>query len=401
MYRQKDWALEVRLKGQPLITGIRYELERLRCGTCGKLETAEMPAGGGEAKYDATVASTIATFRYGHGLPLSRIEQIQKAAGIPMPASVQWELVRDAIDQGPGAIYQQLLWEAAQGSLVHNDDTKMRVLELTAKAKQNEPLREDQPQRRGVFTTGVLSLAEHRPTIALFFTGPHHSGENLHKLLSDRTADLPPPIQMCDGLSHNLPGDLETIVANCLSHGRRNFYELADVFPAEVMHVLQALKTVYQVEAEGKKQKLSAEDRLRLHQQRSGPVMEELRTWLTRQFEERTVEPNSSLGKAISYMLKHWERLTLFLRVPGAPLDNNICERALKLAIRHRKNSLFYKTMRGARVGDLYMSLIHTCYHCQADPFHYLTQLQRNHDRVIASPIDWLPWNYRQQIATG
>ena len=61
-------------------------------------------------------------------------------------------------------------------------------------------------------------------------------------------------------------------------------------------------------------------------------------------------------------MLKHWQKLTLFLRVPGPPLDNNICERALKMAIRHRKNSLFYKTLRGAAVGDLYMSLIHTCY---------------------------------------
>ena len=57
--------------------------------------------------------------------------------------------------------------------------------------------------------------------------------------------------------------------------------------------------------------------------------------------------------------------------------------------------------MRGARIGDLYMSLIHTCYHCQADPLDYLTQLQRNHDRVIATPADWLPWNYRQQIVAS
>ena len=97
-------------------------------------------------------------------------------------------------------------------------------------------------------------------------------------------------------------------------------------------------------------------------------------------------------------MLKHWEKMTLFLRVAGAPLDNNICEQAMKMAIRHRKNSLFYKTMRGAEVGDLYMSLIHTCYFCDADPSDYLTQLQRNGDRVIAAPSDWMPWNYRQQL---
>jgi len=135
-----------------------------------------------------------------------------------------------------------------------------------------------------------------------------------------------------------------------------------------------------------------------LQQEQSQPVMGQLRQWLTRQLDERQVEPNSSLGEAIKYMLRRWEPLTLFLRVPGAPLDNNICERALKMAIRHRKNSLFYKTMRGAEVGDLYMSLIHTCYFAGVDPFDYLTSLQRNPERVAAAPADWLPWNYRQQL---
>ena len=110
--------------------------------------------------------------------------------------------------------------------------------------------------------------------------------------------------------------------------------------------------------------------------------MEELHAWLTRQFEERLVEPNSSLGGAIAYMLKHWEKLTLFLRVPGAPLDNNICERALKKAILHRKNALFYKTANGAHVGDLFMSLIHTCELCGANPFDYLTELERHAGRA-------------------
>jgi transposase len=63
-------------------------------------------------------------------------------------------------------------------------------------------------------------------------------------------------------------------------------------------------------------------------------------------------------------MLKHWEKLTLFLRHPGPPLDNNICERALKKAILHRKNALFYKTVNGAHVGDVFMSLIYTCELC-------------------------------------
>jgi hypothetical protein len=309
------------------------------------------------------------------------------------------ELVRDAAERGPRAAYAWLLKEAAQGRLLYNDDTPMRILELTARLHRNEPVHEDDPQRRGVFTTTILSEADGRPTISLFFTGARHSGENLRALLAERLAGLPPPMQMCDALARNLPRDLETTVANCLSHGRRNFYELAETFPAEVQHVLACLKEVYRIDGQAKKQGLSPHARLRLHQEHSGPVMESLLQWLNAQIDERKVEPNSSLGQAIAYMLRHWEKLTLFLREPGAPLDNNVCEQALKMAIRHRKNSLFYKTQRGAEVGDLYMSLIHTCDHAQADPFDYLTELQRHHQRVIQSPGDWLPWNYRQQLA--
>jgi transposase len=103
-----------------------------------------------------------------------------------------------------------------------------------------------------------------------------------------------------------------------------------------------------------------------------------------------------------THTIKHWGPLTLFLRVAGAPLDNNICERVLKKAILHRKASLFYKTENGARVGDVFMSLIHTCELCQADPFDYLTQLQLHARELAANPTNWLPWNYRdalQQIA--
>ena len=126
--------------------------------------------------------------------------------------------------------------------------------------------------------------------------------------------------------------------------------------------------------------------------------MEELQVWLARQFDQRLVEPNSSLGKAIAYMLKHWEKLTLFLRVPGAPLDNNVCERALKRAIRHRRNSLFYKTRHGAHVGDVFMSFIHTCELCNANPFDYLTELKRHCDEAATNPCGWMPWNYRQTL---
>ena len=173
---------------------------------------------------------------------------------------------------------------------------------------------------------------------------------------------------------------------------------MADRFPEQCRYVLESLAVIYRNDAIAHQRKLSPSARRHFHQMESGPTMEELRVWLGRQLEDRLAEPNSSLGVAISYMLKHWEKLTLFLCVPGAPLDNNVCERALKRAILHRKNALFYKTCRGAHVGDLFMSLIHTCQLCRANPFDYLTELERHADDLSAHPERWMPWSYRQTL---
>ena len=252
-------------------------------------------------------------------------------------------------------------------------------------------------QRKGLFTSGIVSTREGR-RIALFFSGHQHAGENLADVLSRRAAELAAPIQMCDALSRNVPAELETILAHCLAHGRRQFVDVADRFPQECRHVLEAIAIIYKNDALAREQELSPQTRLEFHQAQSGATMAQLRAWLARQLDEHLVEPNSALGEAITYMLKHWERLTLFLRVPGAPLDNNICERILKKAILHRKNALFYKTSRGAHVGDIFMSLLHTCELGAADAFGYLTELERHAADVAADPQDWMPWTYRQTL---
>jgi len=127
-------------------------------------------------------------------------------------------------------------------------------------------------------------------------------------------------------------------------------------------------------------------------------VMDQLRRWLEAQFAERKTEPNSGLGKAIAYLLRHWRPLTLFLRQAGAPLDNNVVERALKRVVLHRKNALFYRTLNGAQVGDLFMSLIHTCQLCGANSLDYLVELQRQAEDLAANAAEWMPWNYRETL---
>jgi transposase len=392
----------VRITGQAPVAARVYRLQKLRCGLCGKVFTAQSPPGVGAAKYDATAGSMIALLKYGTGMPFNRMQGLQGNLGIPLPASTQWDIVGDVAKQVKPA-HVELIRQAGQGEVVYNDDTTVKILQRMGKRARPGALAEDsadgygEKERRGLFTSGIVSTRDGR-RIALFFSGRKHAGENLGNVLAGRAKALAPPIQMCDALSRNLPKELETIVANCLAHGRRQFVDVAESFPNQCRHVLESLAVVYRNDATARKRKLSPAARLKFHQAHSGPAMEMLHAWLTRQFDERLVEPNSSLGGAIAYMLRHWEKLTLFLRQPGAPLDNNLCERALKKAILHRKNALFYKSENGAHVGDIFMSLIHTCQLCGANPLDYLTELQQHASALAARPEDWMPWNYRQTL---
>jgi hypothetical protein len=287
--------------------------------------------------------------------------------------------------------------------VLHKDDTTIKILELMGQRGQQETPASaageaDVDERTGLFTSGVVALRDgHR--VALFFSGRQHAGENLADVRKLRVAELPPPIQMCDALSRNLPGELKTIVGHCLAHARRNFVDAYDRFPEQCRHLLEPLGVAYHNDTIARERRLSPEARLQFHQEESAPTMQQLHDWLTRQFDEKLGEPNSALGGAIGYMLRHWEKLTLFLRQAGAPLDNNLCERALKKAILHRKNALFYKTQNGAHVGDLFMSLIYTCQLNEANPFDYLTELQRHTDQLATSPEQWMPWHYQQALA--
>jgi hypothetical protein len=199
---------------------------------------------------------------------------------------------------------------------------------------------------------------------------------------------------MSDALTSNNAAETHLIRCHCLAHGRRKFSELDEVFPAESAVVVEALKDVYEHDEEARAKQLSAQERLVHHQTYSAPIMEALKQWLERQTAERLVEPNSSLGKAIAYLLGHWETLTRFLTVPGAPLDNNVAERALKLCIRQRKNSLFYATEHSAYIASLLTSVIATCLQAGVNALDYLVAVQEHRQEVFANPSAWLPWNY-------
>lgn len=394
-------GVEMRLDGNALLSAVRYELEKLRCSGCGQIFTASVPATAGTEKYTARARAVLALARYYLGLPWHRLEGCQALVGVPVPDATQWdqgEIVGDC----SYPIFLQLEKEAAQGEVIFQDDTPGRVLTLIeenhiARAKAQAQGKTKTDERTGMHTTAlVVQVGERR--ICLYYTGRRHAGENLEALLTKRESGRGKPLVMSDALSSNNAGDAELIRCHCLAHGRRQFSELAEDFPAESAVVVNALKLIYDHDDEAREQGLTAQERLAYHQAYSAPVFTTLKAWLEQQTAERLVEPNSSVGKAIAYMLEHWDTLTRVVTEPGAPLDNNVAERALKLAIRQRKNSLFYATAHSATIASILTSVIATCVQAGVNALDYLVTVQEHRHEVFANPGAWLPWTYQAAL---
>jgi transposase len=316
VYHQKEPKPLGRLVGQAPVAATVYELERLRCNACGQVFTAAEAEGVGPEQYDETTGAMMAPLKYGSGRPFYRLEKRPASLGLPLPASTPGEIAAESAALLQPA-WQELLRPGAQGEVVYNDDTRLRVLRLA---------REPSDARTGVFTSGLVSTNQGRP-IARYFTGRQQAGENLADVRRERAAELPPPIPMCDALSRNLPklsSGVEILLANCLAHGRRQFVDILPNFPAECRYVLEQRGRVYGYEAQAREQKLTGAERLAFHQPQSAPVMEELPRWLETQRAQKKPEPNSSRGQAITYLLRHGHGLTAFLREKNAPLDNNL-----------------------------------------------------------------------------
>jgi transposase len=459
----------IRIRGQNFAQVYRYTVEKLQCNLCDYIVKAVIPPDIGTEKYDEAFIALLAIMKYYVGIPFHRQENFQRMLDFPLSDSTQWDLI-ERLAGYCYAIYNKLKYYAANGKVLQNDDTKTVILEIVKKIKEGIA-----GDRTGMYTTGIIALYEEHK-IALFLNGRQHSGENVGDILALRDPEKEPIIQMCDALSANIPKALETILANCLSHGFRKFEELVDYFPKECLNIMSKLSKVFEYDAETRN--MSDQERLAYHQQNSQPIMDALKMYIddllgyelllirslpkngipedgkiylkkegeklkyvvkTPQAEivegmldisingklkvktlknikssileellkrehihplkENYVEPNNDLYAALKYMQRHWEKLTRFLTVAGAPIDNNIVERALKIAIRNRKSAMFYRTVYSAGIGGMITSIIYTCHLANQNPHHYLVALQNYYIKVLADPEQWMPWNYLETIA--
>jgi transposase len=388
LYQIKPGVM-ISIRGNALATVHRYHIEKLRCALCGMVLTAPLAPGVSTQKYDSVFKAQLALQKYYVAVPFYRQEQFQRLLGFPLPDATQFELAEDVADAGYPVV-RVLERQAANGCLIQNDDTHVKILSVMQENKK-----QPDKERTGMYTSAILAQADGH-TIALYYTGTRHAGENLADILRHRAADKPKMIQMCDASSMNLPPAFKTILCNCLGHGFRKFRDLLDFFPQPCLKVIQSLATVFKVDEQT--QRMTQMQRFAYHRQHSKPILLELNRWLKAQLAEKKVEPNSSLGKAMKYLLKHWKALRRFLVVPGAPIDNNVVERALKIPIRVRKAAMFYKTRHGAVISNILTSLIVTAATAGENPFDYLVALQDYKSKVFRDPDAWTPWRYRETI---
>lgn len=388
LYDTKQPQQFVHFVGGPIIDATIYEQQVLRCAKCQARFSAPLPAGVKAQKYDESADAMMAIMKYGASMPFYRLANLQQILGIPLPATTIFERC-EVVANETHAIFLQLQKLAAQAPLLHTDDTVVKILSCIKENKNKT-----NNERKGLYTTGIGARSGDYD-IVLYYSGRKYAGENLARLMEQRSVVAPLAIVMADAQSKNWTPEFNRIIAKCLAHARRKFIDCEKSFAPQCKRLLEDLAQIYKNDAQTTH--MSAQERLTYHQEHSRSIMDELQRWVEEQFEKKIVEPNSTLGKAMTYMLKHWVGLTQFLSTAGAPLDNNFLERMLRRVVINRKNWLFFCTEYGANVGDVISSIVETCRLNKINPFDYLVSVMRNSNQARAHPQNWLPWNYHKQ----
>jgi Fe-S-cluster containining protein len=300
-------------------------------------------------------------------------------------------------------VFELLETVAAQGELIHQDDTSVRMVTLM---KDNQRMRAhaaaqgfSRPKERTGMCTTALVLRVGERWICLYSSGRAHAGEHVAALLEQREADQAPPRVMSDALSRHAIDEEPVVRCPCLAHGRRQCSDIEEVCPSACRLVLAVIKQVCDHDEEAREKQRSPEARLASHQAQSQPLMDPLKAWLDTQMADRLGEPPRSLGQAIASRHTHWGTLTRLLQIAGAPRDHTLVERAVKLCIRQRTTSLFSTSEPSASLARVLTRLIATCIDAGVNGLEYLVALQAHRAEVCAAPAAGLPWTSQASLA--
>lgn len=395
-----DPATFVRITGQAPLAATRHVLERMRCNGCGAYYTAELPQqhrddGAVNQYFGYSARALIVINKYFTGVPFFRQQSLQQIFGFPVSTSAQFEQC-DALSAACVPIVSHLIQLAGGAEWFALDDTGNRILE--EKGKSIPDRRTQKPRHRtGIYTSAVIAELASKRTVLLFKTNIGHAGEWLDEILKWRPVGVAPPIIMSDALNRNTPSVIDEYHwSKCNCHARREFDTSHGMEQAD--WVIKQYAKIWHNDTHCASEQYSPEQRLVWHREHSLPTMQAIRSQCRQWLDSGEIEVNSAMGKACQYFENHYEGLSAFCRLENAKIDNNDVERTLKLIIRSRKNSLFYKTQNGADVGDTLISLMATAVHAGVNVLEYLIAIQQNEYEVGRNPGRWLPWNYLQNL---
>jgi hypothetical protein len=409
-YRQK---LIVVVKGQPLFDAAVHHFEQARCRLCGAIiraqGTASVTGGLGTSyiTYDWSACAMLLVMHYFAGVPFKRMESLQAGWGVPMPHANQWTLA-DASADRLLPLYKAIERHGIQNALaLRIDDTGSMIIEVQRQIRAEVAALEAlgasaNDVRTGINATGVY-LETEQGEVLLYFTGRHHAGEIIDRILEHRNAvqqNVKKLVKVSDAASKNFShahhDELDEAVCN--AHAYLKFRAVKDRHPEEYGLAGEVYKKVFDNDDAAKAQGMSPHERMLYHREHSLPEMERLKQMCCDKLASKLVEPNSPLWEPLTFIINQWERLTKFCEVPGVPLDTNVVEQMLIIPIRYLACSFNYKTQNGAEAGDLHMSLIATANANGVEPVAYLTECLENHEDLAKRPEHYLPWVYRARL---
>lgn len=415
-YREK---VVIRVVGQPLFAAELHHLEQARCRVCGRVVRAEGPAGllegigSSYTVYDWSACAMLVVMHYFAAAPFKRLESLHQGWGIPLADANLWRVV-DETDDLLLPLYRALELHGIQNATsLRIDDTGSMVVALARQIQAELAALEligesTKSVRTGINATGVL-LETGCGTVVLYFTGRHHAGEVLDRLLKRRVPAPGSPrlVKVTDGASKNFDHQHreQLVEATCNAHAFLKFRDIKDKHPAEYALAGEVYKAVFDNDDEAKSRRLTPDERMLFHRERSKPLMEKLKGMCAEKLGSKLVEPSSALWEPLTFIINQWPRLTRFYEAPGVPLDTNLVEQKLIIPVRYLAASFNYQTETGAEVGDRMMSLVATAQANGVEPVAYLTHCLRNHEDLARRPADYLPWAYRhgerQRASTG